>query len=88
MPTCWSSVADPDQAFEGHATTGAPKSHPLLGYTRLSVTIVGNHAEVVTFSGQDIGYFCWSNYEIFQGITTVKRFISLIQKTFEAWLKR
>jgi len=46
-------------------------------YQRVSAT------KEVIFCGSKSGYFCWSNYAIFQRITTVwKRFISLIQKTF------
>ena len=42
-----------------------------------------------TFVGQESGYFCWSNYSIFQRLTTVwKRIILLIKKTFEADSKR
>jgi len=42
----------------------------------------------LSFVGQK-WLFCWSNYPMFQGITTVwKRFISLIQKTFETGPKQ
>ena len=55
----------------------------LLKYQRLSET------KEVIFCRSKSGYFCWSNYAIFQGITTVwKRFISLIQKTFETGSKQ
>ena len=43
----------------------------LLKYQRLSATIVGCHTKVVIFCQPKSGYFCWSNYAIFQGITTV-----------------
>jgi len=50
----------------------------LLKYQTLSAT------KQVIFCRSKRCYFCWSNYAIFQVITTVwKRSISLIQKTFE-----
>jgi len=61
----------------------------LFKYQRLSAIIVGCHTNVVTFCRPKSGYFCWSNYAIFQGITTVwKRLISLIQKKFETGPKQ
>jgi len=63
---------------------GRQKYLHLLKCQRLSATIVECHMKVVTFCRSKSGYFCWSNYAIYQGITTVwKRFISLIQRTFE-----
>ena len=71
-------VADPDQAFGGEAIGRRQKCLHLLKYQRLSAT------KEVIFCTSESGYFCWSNYAIFQGIATLwKRFISLIQKTFE-----
>jgi len=50
----------------------------------LSATIVVCHTKETMFYRSKSGYFCWSNYAIFQGRNTVwKRFISLVQKTFE-----
>jgi len=41
------------------------------------------------FLGQENGNFYWSNYAIFQGITTLQnRLLSLSHKTFEACAKR
>jgi len=68
---------------------GSQKGLHLLKYQRLSATVVGHNKKVVTFCRPKSGYFCWSNYAIFQGITTVwKHFISLIQKTFETGPKQ
>jgi len=61
-------VADPDQTFGGAKKFS--RLH-LFKHPKLSVKIVGYHAKVVTFLGQECGYFCWSNYAIFQGITTM-----------------
>ena len=64
---------------------GRPKKSQLFKYPRLPATIVGYHTKVVTFVGPRKWLFCWPNYVIFQGITTVyKPFRSLIQKMFEA----
>jgi len=78
------TVADSDQAFGGSQIGGRQEGLHLLKYQSLSATIVGCNTEVATFCRPKSGYFCWSNYGIFQGKTTVwKRFISLIQKRFE-----
>jgi len=53
---------------------GAPKGLHSLEYQRLSATIVGCHTKVVTFCRPKCGYFCWSNYAIFQGIISLKAF--------------
>jgi len=61
----------------------------LLKYQSLSATIVGCNTKVVAFCRPKSGYFCWSNYAIFQGKTTVwKRFVSLIQNRFESGPKQ
>jgi len=62
----------------GNQIRGRQKGLHLLKYQR-SATIVGYHTWLVTFCRPNSGYISWSNYAIFQGITTVwKRFISLI----------
>ena len=62
---------------------GRQKCFHLLKNQRLSPT------KEVFFRRSKSGYFCWSNYAILQGITTVwKRFVSLIQKTFETGPKQ
>jgi len=67
----------------GSQIGGRQKCLHLLKYQRLSAK------KEVIFCKSKSGYFCWSNYAIFQGITTVwKRFISLIQKTFETGSKQ
>jgi len=67
----------------GQSNWGAPKCLHLLKYQTLSAT------KEVIFCRSKSGYFCWSNCAIFQEITTVwKRFISLIQKTFETGPKQ
>jgi len=77
-------VADPDQAFGGRQ-----KCPHLLKYQRLSATIVVCHTKEAIFCRSKSGCFCWSNHAILQVITTVwKRFISLIQKTFETGPKQ
>jgi len=43
----------------------------LLKYQRLPATIVVCHTKEVTICRSKSGYFCWANYAIFQGITTV-----------------
>jgi len=83
------SVADPDRRLGGSQIGGRQKCLHLLKYQRLSATIVVCHTKEVIFCRSKSGYFCWSNYAIFQGITTVwKRFISLFQKTFETGPKQ
>ena len=79
------SVADPDEAFGGgQSNWGRQKCFHLLKYQRLPATIVVCHTKEAIFCRSKSGYFCWSNYATFQGITTVwKRFILLIEKTFE-----
>ena len=73
----------------GSQSGGGLKCLHLLKYQRLSATIVVCHTKEVMFCRSKSGYFCWSIYAIFQGITTVwKRFISLIQKTFETGPKQ
>ena len=73
----------------GSQIGGRQKCLHLLKYQRLSATIVVCYAKEVIFCRSKNSYFCWSNYAIFQGITTVwKRFISLIQKTFETGPKQ
>ena len=44
----------------------------LLKYQSVSATIVGCHTKVVTFCRSKSDYFCWSNYAIYQGKTTVE----------------
>jgi len=79
-------VADPDQAFGEQSNWGVPRRSK---YQKLSATIVVCHTKEVTFCRSKSGYFCWSNYAIFQGKTTVwKRFISSIQKRFETGPKQ
>jgi len=76
-------VADPNQTFEGGSQIGGcQEGLYLLKYQRLSTTIVGCNTKVVTkvvnFCRPKSGYFCWSNYAVFQGKNTFwKRFISL-----------
>ena len=73
----------------GSQTEGRLKCLHLLKYQRLSATIVACHTKEVFFCRSKSGYFCWSNYAIFQGITTVwKRFSSLIQKKFQTGPKQ
>ena len=68
----------------GSQIGGRQKGLHLLKYQRLSSTIVVCHKNELTFCRPKSGYFCSSNYAIFQEITTVwKRYIYLIQKTFE-----
>jgi len=73
------TAADPDQAFGG----GAKNVFTCLNTKGcLQQSLCVTQKPIICRSKS--GYFCWSNYAIFQGITTVwKRFISLIQKTFE-----
>ena len=79
-------MADPDQAFGEQSNWGVPRRSK---YQKLSATIVVCHTKEVTFCRSKSGYFCWSNYAIFQGKTTVwKRFISSIQKRFETGPKQ
>jgi len=66
------AVADPDQAFGGQSNWGAPRSLQLLKYQSLSATIVSCNTKMVTFCRPKSGYFCWSNYAIFQGKTSLK----------------
>jgi len=67
------AVADPDQAFGGQGSQigRRQKGLHLFKCQRLSATIVGFHTKAVTFCRPKRGYFCWSNYVIFQGITKV-----------------
>jgi len=56
----------------GSQIEGRQKFLHLLKYQRLSAT------KKVIFCRLKSGYFCWSNYAVFQGRTTVwKRFISV-----------
>jgi len=65
-------LADPDQAFGGCSQIGGRQEDlHLLQYQSLSATIVGCNTKVVTFCRPKSGYFCWSNYAIFQSKTTV-----------------
>jgi len=65
-------LAHPDQAFGGGSQIeGRQKCLHLLKYQRLSATIVVRHTKEVIFCRSKCGYFCWANYAIFQGITTV-----------------
>jgi len=73
----------------GSQIEGAKKVFTFLKYQRLSAKIVGCHTKVITFCRPKSGHFCWSNYAIFQGMTTDwKRFVSLIQKMFETGPKQ
>ena len=78
-------MADPDRAFWGGAVKlgGAKNIFTCLNTKdclRQSLCVT---QEAIFFRSKS-GYFCWSNYTIFQRITTVwKRFVWLIQKTFE-----
>jgi len=47
------------------------KGFRLLKYQSLYATIVGCHTNVATLCRPKSGYFSWSNYAIFQGITKV-----------------
>jgi len=51
-------VADPDQGFGGKLNKGAPKSLHLFKYPSFSVTIIGYHTKVVTFSRPTKWLFC------------------------------
>ena len=62
----------PSDAHGGSQIGGRQKGLHLLKYERLSATIVVCHTKVVTFCRSKSGYFCWSNYAIFQGITSLK----------------
>jgi len=55
----------------GSQIEGSQKCLHLLKYQRLSATIVVCHTKEPIFCRSKSGYFCWSNYAIFQGITTV-----------------
>ena len=73
----------------GSQIWGRQKCLHLLKNQRLSATIVVCHTKEVIFCRSRSGYFCGSNYAIFQRITAVwKRFISLIQITFETGPKQ
>ena len=74
----WISGGSRPGVWGGSQIGGRQNCLHLLSYQRLSAT------KEVIFCRSKSGYFCWSNYAIFQGITTIwKRFVSLIQKTFE-----
>jgi len=73
----------------GSQIEGCQEGLHLLKYQKLSATIVVCHTWEVIFCSPIIGYFCWSNYAIFQGKNTDwKRFISLIQKRSETGPKQ
>ena len=66
------AVEDPDEAFgRRQSNRGGQKGLHLLKYQRLSAKIVVCHTKEILFCRLKRGYFCWSNYGIFQGITTV-----------------
>ena len=72
-----------DQAFRGAVKLGGAKKI----FTCLNAEGSLRQSQKWPFAGQESGYFCWSNYAIFQETTIVSmRFI--IQKTFEASTKR
>jgi len=63
------AVADPDQAFGGGSQIGRrQKCLHLLKYQKLSATTIVCHTKKVIFCRSKSGFFCWSNYAIFQGI--------------------
>jgi len=79
----WNVICSAQWRIQTMHLGGSQKCLHLLKYQRLSAK------KEVIFCKSKSGYFCWSNYAIFQGITTVwKRFISLIQKTFETGSKQ
>jgi len=63
-------VAD-DQAFEEQLNKGAPKVFTCLNTPASLRQSLGITQKWLPFLGQQNGYFWWSNYAIFQGITTV-----------------
>ena len=70
------SVADPDQAFGWGSQIGGRQkcclnTKGLLKYQRLSAKIVLYPTKEAIFCWSISGCFCWWNYGIFQGITTV-----------------
>jgi len=90
IPMDESSGGSRSGLFEGNWNRWRQKRIHLFRYPRFSATIVEHHTKVVVrFVDQESGYFCCSNYVIFQGITTAwKRFVSIIHKTLEVGPKR
>jgi len=65
-------VADPHQAFgRGQSNKGEPKIFSCLNTPASLQKSTGITQKLLHFLDQENGYFCLSNYEIFQGITTV-----------------
>jgi len=55
----------------GQSNRGHQKVLHFLKYQRFSAKFVGCHKKVVTIRRPNSGYFFWSNYAIFEGITSL-----------------
>jgi len=66
----YSGGSRPGDLGGGQSNIGEQKSRHLLKYQRASAKFVECHTKEVTFCRPKSDCFCWSNYAIFQGITT------------------